>query len=681
MRSWPTGDGASHHRPASCEAGLHERACNLDVERAIADLTTLASNYRWTWRQSAAAVLEAIPTFAPGLHPLDAVRRLSPKDLAALVETAAWTQALESETSALQRLVEEAPQPRVAYLSPEFAVSEVIPQYSGGLGILAGDHLKAASDIGMPIVGVGLFYHRGFFRQVIDSRGQSERYERHDPAEYGCYDTGVVVEVPMAGRSVRARVWRLDIGASPLLLLDTALEGNRREEVAICDRLYGADRAVRLRQELLLGIGGVRALREVGWSPTVVHLNEGHAGFAVFGLVDEALREGATFEEALDEVRQRLVFTTHTPVPAGIEEFDRSLVAPHAGVWADRWGLPLERVLELGADPVRGIDKFSMTALCLRHARAANGVSQLHGEVSRGLFAAIPGGKAISSVTNGVHARSWTHPAMQRVFDKDLGAGWADGDPGSWQRVDDIDDRSLIAARRAGRETLASLVEERTGHAIDQDALVVGFARRFAPYKRPTLLLRDRDRLAALLRDESAPIRLVYAGKAHPADSRGKELLAELIAVGRSPEVSGRLVFVPGYDMAVARAMVAGCDVWLNTPIRTREASGTSGEKAALNGVLNCSTADGWWAEMCDGDNGWVIPESRLASAEARDDEEAMSAMEILAAAAVEYYGDGGARFRTRIRDAWKSLGPRVTAARMLRDYRDRIYRPEPSRL
>ena len=647
----------------------------------VENLARLATNHRWTWRAQTRRLLSSLPTSEQGLHPVAAVGRLSDTDIEQLSSSADWLALLAEEAESLSELLAETIDPDIVYFSPEYAIDELIPQYSGGLGILAGDHLKAASDAGVSLGGVGLFYRQGFFRQSLNGDGQAERYELHHPTEFGATDTGVTVSVPMAHGDVVARVWRLEVGRSPLLLLDTEVAGNSPDDVAICDRLYGSDRSHRLRQELLLGVGGARAVVAVGWKPRVVHLNEGHAGFVVLPLIDEALKTGRDLDSASAEVREKIVFTTHTPVPAGIERFKRELVEPHLAIWADRWSVPVESVLALGADPVGGTGVFNMTALCLRHARAANGVSRLHGSVSRRLFADMAGGDRIGFVTNGVHARSWVHPDLQDLFDQGLGTAWSDGDREAWIRAESIDARDIVRARAANSRPLAALVERRTGHPIDPDAMLVGFARRFAPYKRATLLLRQEERLLELLQSTDRPVQLLYAGKAHPADTAGKELLAELLRFSRRPEVAGRLVFVPGYDMEVARAMVAGCDVWLNTPIRLREASGTSGEKVALNGGLNCSVLDGWWAEMFDGANGWEISSSDAVDPDERDEADAASAMDVLFDIAEEYFESFDSRFIERIRYGWMTLGPQITAARMVRDYQDQMYGPALSRV
>jgi starch phosphorylase len=374
------------------------------------------------------------------------------------------------------------------------------------------------------------------------------------------------------------------------------------------------------------------------------------------------------------------VFTTHTPVPAGIDRFPVDIASEHLQPWADAWRLPIADVFALGRDPSEEPPEFNMAVFCLRTAARANGVSKLHGRVSRELFAHVPGGDAIGSVTNGVHARTWIAPPLQELFDQTCGPTWADGDTDAWRRVGDLDDDAIRAVRRAGGSLLAAMVHERTDIKLDPDALTIGFARRFATYKRATLLLRHRDRLAKLLTDDARPIQFVFAGKAHPNDDPGKALLADVVAFAASADAMERFVFVADYDIEVAQAMYAGCDVWLNNPVRPHEASGTSGEKSALNGGLNCSISDGWWDEMADGRNGWTIPASASVEPAVRDRAESTAALDLLAGEIVPTYYDGGDPWSTawldRVRHCWTDLGPRVTAARMVSDYWEQLYRP-----
>jgi len=646
-------------------------------------LGALASNHLWTWQYRTSDLFSALPRFDADRHPLQAVRALDDGQLDSLLDDRDFVETVKSRLGVLAETMETAvASPDIAYFSPEFGISEVVPQYSGGLGILAGDHLKAASDVGTSLTGVGLFYRHGFFRQGLEGGHQTERIETYDPTDFGCTDTGIVVEVPIAERNVAAKVWRLDVGRVPLLLLDTDLPANSEADRAITDRLYSGDQLHRLEQELVLGVGGARAVAAIGWNPGVYHSNEGHAGFLTLTLLDQARVPGGatTLAAAIEAVKPRLLFTTHTPVPAGIDRFPRSLIAPHLRPWADAWGDSIDTLTALGEDPHDGVEMFNMAALCLRIAARANGVSQLHGEVSRGLFAMVPGGPAITSVTNGVHARTWVSPALQDFFDAQLGGAWEHGDEAAWSRIDGVPGESIVACRAATRTRLADLLADRAGVALEHDALVIGFARRFATYKRANLLLRHADTLAALLADDARPVHFVFAGKAHPADMPGKGLLAEIVAFGQTPSANARFSFLPDYDIAVARAMYFGSDVWLNNPVRPREASGTSGEKAALNGVLNCSILDGWWAEMSDGRNGWEIPTSDAAIDDLRDDEESAATLALLAEIAAEFHADGrgqpSAAWIDRMRHNWRTLGPKVTAARMVSDYESQLYRP-----
>ena len=657
----------------------------MTPDEILEELRRVAGNYRWTWDRHAVRVLASLPTAEAGRHPLEAIDRLDTDQVAALGADDTFMGALGVATAVVDD-IDVASDPEIAYFSPEFGVSETLPQYSGGLGILAGDHLKAASDLGVRLAGIGLFYRHGFFRQEIVDGGQGERIETHHAEHLGAVDTGVVVEVPMPERTVLARVWRISVGSVPLIVLDCDVDGNAPDDRAITDRLYSGDRLHRLEQEMVLGVGGARAVAALGWSPGVHHLNEGHAGFLLLELIDREISAGASLADALNRVRSRVLFTTHTPVPAGIDRFDRGLIEPHLRPWADRWGVDIGEVLALGDDPDAGSDVFNMAVLCLGGSARANGVSALHGEVSRDLFASVPGGNRIGSITNGVHARTWVSDHLQGVFDEMLGPGWDRGDEQAWASIDGLSADAVRSQRRATRSDLVELVARRCGTTIEPDSLVIGFARRFATYKRADLLLRHPERLAELLADDDRPIHLVFAGKAHPADGPGKALLASIVAHGSTAEANGRFTFLPDYDMGVARAMYHGCDVWLNTPVRPHEASGTSGEKAALNGALNCSIRDGWWAEMSDGANGFDIalhdPEGGFGAVEdaERDLVESSNTLDRITEMAAEFHadrtGDASMAWVNRMVHAWRTLGPRVTAGRMVADYDRDLYRP-----
>ncbi len=643
---------------------------NHDALKAA--LARLAHNYQWTWNTSCRLLLEDLPGSTPSQHPMETVLGLSREVLARLTSDRAFISRVESELEQLDSLRTRLPDPKIAYCSPEFGLASVLPQYAGGLGVLAGDHLKTASDLELDLVGVGLFYREGVFRQRIEDGQQVEGYELLDPLKVGGIDTDLVVEIPFPGRNVSARVWRFDVGRVPLILLDTNLETNNEHDRAITDRLYDGSREHRLEQEWVLGVGGAIALDSLGWAVEVHHLNEGHAGFITFPLIDRTI-ENSSLTTAIDEVRKGLVFTTHTPVPAGIDRFDRHIVEPYLQIWADKWALGIDEVWAMGQDPDED-SKFNMAALCLRTSRTANGVSLLHGEVSRKLFAGVGIGDDIISVTNGVHARTWTADHVEHVFDDRLGPTWDTGDPGAWEAVSGIDDALLSSIRLQSSQQLTEMVRDQTGSEIDPDTLFVGFARRFAPYKRANLILRNPDLLEELVSDTHRPVHFVFAGKAHPTDDNGKRLVAELVEATKNGPAAGHVTFLPDYNMRSARTLVQGVDVWLNNPIRPREASGTSGEKAVLNGVLNASIRDGWWDEMYDGSNGWEIVRSELEDAEDRDVEESQSVLTTLLSIANEYH-DTHAIFLGRIRHAWRTLGPRVVSARMLREYQADIYK------
>ncbi len=655
-----------------------------------AKLLELASNHRWTWHAPTAELLASLPGAAADRHPVATVAGLEDGDWKSLLPDDALLDRIDAEHDELTALLESKPErPEIAYVSAEFGISELVPQYSGGLGILAGDHLKASSDLNLPLVGVGLFYREGFFHQEIQGVKQTERYERCDPELLGFVDTGAMVAVDVGKESVEAKVWKLAVGRVDLYALDTDVATNSADARAITDRLYSGDEEHRIQQELILGIGGLRALRAVGLDPAVVHLNEGHAGFLLLEKIQTELAAGADFDRAVELTKDGSVFTTHTPVPAGIDRFEPPLVETYLGQWAETNDVPLETLFELATSPDdEGEPKpFNMAVFCLNLTGAANGVSQLHGEVSRRLFASVPAGASIGAVTNGVHARTWVDPELAEVFTATLGDGWEAGDPDAWSRVRDLDDQVIKRLRTAGRQRLIDLIGRSgiDGTNLDPDALTIGFARRFATYKRADLLLTEPARLAKLLADDSRPIQFVFAGKAHPADKPGKQLMSKIVAFSRSAESNGRFVFIPDYEMGIARAMYAGCDVWLNNPIRPREASGTSGEKAALNGGLQCSILDGWWDEMYDGDNGWAIATSSSDSPAVRDKFEAASIYRLLEKEILPLFYSGAGRpterWLDKVKHNWITLGPKVTATRMVADYRDQLYGPAMERV
>ena len=634
-------------------------------------LHDLASNLRWTWHTPTRELLEQLPGANSEDHPLQTLTTMSNSEIVDFAANSAST--INSLHAELGQLVTSAPTPTIAYFSPEFGVAAQVPQYSGGLGILAGDHLKSASDISVPLLGIGLMYRNGFFRQDIADGKQKERYEIIDPADIGASDTGLTIEVPIGANIVKARVWRQMVGATQLILLDTDVEGNSPTDKLITDRLYSGDRRHRLDQELMLGVGGVRALRALGISPTVFHLNEGHACFLLLELLGEHTDQGASIDDAVADVRSKTLFTTHTPVPAGIDRFDRSLAEPELAPWAKRLGVSLEDLMAWATMPSDGPDKpFNTAALAFELCGRANGVSQLHAEVSRDLFKTIPRASRVEGITNGIHARTWVNSALQDLYDRVLGDGWENGDKTAWANVTKLDADEFRSIRNNGRVALVDLAAEKTGIKLDPDGCVIGFARRFATYKRAALLLRDRKGLEASL---DAGAQFVFAGKAHPADNDGKAVLAEIAKFAESKASRNQIVLIPDYDIKIAQVMYAGCDVWLNNPVRPREACGTSGEKSALGGGLNFSILDGWWADWFAEGIGWAIPTSAADDDIVRDDFEAQALHELLTAQVLPKFGAPQEWWETTVK-MLAHLGPLVTAGRMVDEYDHRFYRP-----
>jgi glycogen phosphorylase len=567
----------------------------------------------------------------------------------------------------------------VAYFSLEFGVDERVPIYAGGLGVLAGDHLKSAADLGVPLVGVGLFYRQGYFRQEVSERQQREQYALNDPSELGLVRTEATVPVEIGDEALEAAVWRLDVGAVPLLLLDTDLPENPDWVRALTGRLYGGDRETRIGQELVLGVGGIRALEALGFAPTVFHLNEGHAAFAGLERMRVLVEErGASFDEALEDVRRTTVFTTHTPVPAGNETFDGGLAQRSLAPLVERLGVAWETVAALGRSLPQD-ESFGLTPLALRTAARCNAVSRLHAEVAREMWANLWPGRPVEDVpighiTNGVHAPTWVSPELSEALAA-AGVDVAAPEP-DWERTHELDPPALGRVRRARKEELLGLVADRTSAALDPEALTIGFARRFATYKRADLLLRRAEDLAALLADDERPLQFLYAGKAHPDDAEGKGLLAKVVALAESPAARGRVVFLPDYDLALARALVQGVDAWLNLPRRLEEASGTSGMKAALNGTPNLSVLDGWWAEGYAPEAGWAIPGTGAETQAAQDDADAAELFRLLREEVLpRYYGEPEAWLATG-RAAIAAAGALFTSHRMVAEYAERFYLP-----
>ena len=584
---------------------------------------------------------------------------------------------------------------RVAYFCAEFGLSADIPIYSGGLGILAGDHLKAAADLGVPLTAVGLFYHDGYFRQSVDADGQQETYEPRTGADIGAVEvTGadghplrIAVEFPEG--PLRAALWRLDVGQVPLYLLDANIPENAPAGREVTARLYGGDRVTRIRQELLLGIGGVRALDALGIAPTVFHLNEGHSVFLQFERLRTRIANGESWNDALHDIRRSSVFTTHTPVPAGNEVFDDALALEYLRPIAESVGLDDDALLALGK--IGDEPGFGLTPHALRTTARANGVSRLHGEVAREMWHGLWPDRdirdvPIGSVTNGVHIPTWLDAGIATP----LAAAGVDltdpADPGLARAIG-ADEGDLWRAHRVNVARLVAMANTRGAIAgvrprLDPDALTIGFSRRFATYKRAGLLFRDPERLARLLSNPDAPVQVVLAGKAHPADADGKALITLVTRLAADPRMDGRVVFVPDYDMRIGADILQGTDVWLNTPRLPMEASGTSGMKAAVNGALNLSILDGWWAEGYTPEIGWAIDDgTRHGSEQEQDERDHDSLMRLLETSVVPAFyarDDNGLprAWTAMMRGAIARVGVEFSAARMLRDYTDDYYVP-----
>ena len=718
-------EAATQVAPVVSEARTLDRFIAPLQER----LWTLARNLWWSWdHNSSSLFLDLDPARWNELNH-NPVALLGEMPLAKL-ETRAAELMLHSRVNyAYRRMLEylEAdrtwgtrhagvlrPHP-VAYFSAEFGLHESLPVYSGGLGVLAGDHIKSASDLDIPLVGIGLFYGQGYFRQRLDLGGwQREEYLKTDVNQMamevaiGKDGRPIVVEIETRSGRIRAKVWRVEVGRRDLLLLDSDVEGNAPEDRQLTSRLYGGDLRIRIRQELLLGVGGLRALRALGISPGVLHLNEGHSAFAVLEAIRMRMEdEGIAFDAAVPRVSREVVFTTHTPVPAGHDRFDAGLVEEHIGPLREALGLSQESLLGLGRENPNNSDElFCMTVLALRLSRRANAVSSLHAEVSRAMWTGLFRNKLeddvpIGHITNGVHVPSWLAPEMFRLYDRHLGMDWhqRSSEAKIWLNIENVDDgelwethlnlksqliefvrrRAVEQAKRRGepREEL-----QRLERVLSPDALTIGFARRFATYKRANLILTDIELLASMVNDPNRPVQFVFAGKAHPLDEPGKRVLQQIAELMRDSKFRDKFVFVEDYDINVGRHFVQGVDVWLNNPRRPLEASGTSGQKVVLNGGLNLSVLDGWWAEAFDGMNGFAIGTGRTHSNmnvhDARDGEDLMRTLreEVIPL----YYQrdrDGLPRgWIKRMKRTIRTLGWRFNADRMVMDYTQKCYVP-----
>ncbi len=697
----------------------------------LSRLGELAVDLWWSWHPEARAVFRRLDYTlwrSTAHNPVRMLSLVQREKIAAAAADPAFVTRYERAVAALDaaRLARntwwesrcpESGSQSIAYFSAEFALHQSLPIYAGGLGVLAGDHCKEAGDLGVPLIGVGFMYPQGYFHQRLSAEGwQEESYERLNWADAAIEQAltadgkPCVTAVPLGDRSVLAAVWRVLLGRVTLFLLDTDLEENAPWDRELSARLYGGDRETRIQQEIILGIGGVRALKTLGINPSVFHLNEGHAAFVVLQRIRDLIELGSSFDAALEEIRQSTVFTTHTPVPAGHDTFPFSLVEKHlAGCWGTL-GANRDRFLALGSYDNGGGAQFNMTALALRSASAVNGVSRLHGEVTREMWGPMwpdlaPADRPVTSVTNGVHIPTWIAADLADLFTRHLGSHWLDrhDDPAIWDGVLAIPDDELWAVRQALRRYLFTFMRERArqrwtvehvamprivaaGTLLEPDSLTIGFARRFAGYKRPELIFHNPERLARILNATERPVQVIFAGKAHPADDIGKHHLQHVYKRALDPLYGGRVAFVDDYDLHVAHFLVQGCDAWLNNPRKPFEASGTSGMKAALNGVPHLSIGDGWWAEGFTGENGWLIDGGRTGDDyDIVDASDADALYRLLEEEVVPafYERDGSGvprRWMATVKQAIRTVAPHFSARRMVKEYVERMYAPALAR-
>ncbi|WP_287130851.1 alpha-glucan family phosphorylase [Candidatus Cyanaurora vandensis] len=700
----------------------------VKLPRPLQRLQDVAMNYWWTWTPDRLTVFRDMD---PALwescrhSPVLMLRQMSYMRLTQLATDPWYLNQVENlvrnfdsymtqkETWAFHSMPGYDLQRPVAYFSAEYGLDESLPTYSGGLGCLAGDHLKSASDLGVPLVAVGLLYRQGYFHQRLDSNNwQTEYYENSNfedlPVTLMRDEHGqvVTIEVPIRDRMVKVQVWRVNVGRVQLYLLDTDRADNDAVDRWITGHLYGGNIDTRISQEIVLGIGGVRMLRALGIAPAVFHMNEGHAAFLILELLREATAGGLGLQEAGDQVRQGCVFTTHTPVPAGHDTFSPDLMDTFFSKFWPQLGIDRKTFLALGAKRVDDPwDNFNMTVLALRYARASNGVSEKHGEVSREMFQVLYPGKTteevpIIHITNGVHARSWISPLFWEMYDRYLGTQWEEhlSDPEVRSRVDRIPDEELWWKHEALRERLIAFARHQVAQArrrrgehedwvnaayanlLDPNILTIGFARRFSTYKRANLIIQDPDRALRIFSSQEFPVQLLLAGKAHPKDEEGKRLIQKIMEWARHPALVNRVAFLEDYDIHTARKLVQGVDVWLNNPRRPLEASGTSGEKVAFNGALNLSILDGWWIEGYNGKNGWAIGEEIEGhDIAAQDLHDSLSLYHLLENEVIPMFYDRDEKGLPRTWIAWmkesiKSLAPQFNTDRMVAEYVCNIY-------
>lgn len=709
------------HVPGSADLRRAADQLASRLPALLAPLARIAYNYRWSWTPGGAELFAAVDAHRWEICHHNPVRLLQEAPRGSL-DNAAADRDLRRRMQSFEECIMASPPPAdtgpisvarpVAFFCAEYGIHPSLPIYAGGLGVLAGDILKAASDRGLPMVGVGLLYRQGYFRQRIDVSGWQHEYwvdidPELSPAGLVTRDgvEPLTIAVPIRGRSVVAQIWRVDVGRVPLYLLDAERPENAIVDRWISSRLYVGDRETRLAQYALLGLGGAMALRAMGFDPSVIHLNEGHAALAPFPLVEEEIRSGKTLDAALASVRQRTVFTTHTPVAAGNESYSLAEVRGTLAGLPERLGTDWAHLPTLGrVHPADPNEPLGITETALRLSRAANGVSRRHGETARAMWQAMfPSSSVdqvpIGHVTNGVHVATWMAPAMRALLDRHLGLAWIaqTGDPATWKRFDAIPDADLWAVRRELRAALVEFVRARAtsdrlargeppdyvaaaARAFDPDHLTIGFARRLAGYKRLHLIMYDLQRSLKLLAGDR-PVQILLAGKAHPQDDEAKRIVQQLFQAKGAPFVGERIAYLHDYDMSIAKQLVAGCDVWVNVPRPPLEASGTSGMKAALNGAINLSVLDGWWAEAYDGSNGWAIDGDGDPNPETTDKRHAARLIDLLEKEAVPTFYDRDATglprgWLARARASIRTVASRFSADRMVNDYVERVYLP-----
>ncbi|AIF68914.1 alpha-glucan phosphorylase [Palaeococcus pacificus DY20341] len=676
----------------------------------IKGLLELAYNYWWSWSRRATSLWGHIDSehWREYKNPVKLLLDVDEERLNELAKDEKFIDLYEFVMDKFERYMNEkntwfsTNYPKwdkpIVYLCMEYGISKSLPIYSGGLGILAGDHVKTASDLGLPFIAIGLLYKHGYFKQEIDKDGkQIEVFPLYNPVEMPMKpvrkENGelLLIEVPIDNKIIYARVFEVNVGRVKLYLLDTDIEENPPEDRITCDYLYNPEMNNRVSQEILLGIGGMKLLEALKIEAGVIHLNEGHPAFANFERIRRYMEEGLTFEEALEVVRGTSVFTTHTPVPAGHDKFPIELVEKKLEKFFE--GLPKEKFLSLGKTD-KNDKEFNMTLLAIRTSNFVNGVSKLHAEVSKkmwkNLWKEIPLDEMpIEGITNGVHTLTWVHNAIARLYDRYMGKVWRDhiNLEGIWYAVEVIPDEELWEAHLKAKKDFIKLIQRKIMRRnkrlginepipeIDENALIIGFARRFATYKRATLLLSDLERLKKIVNNPEKPVYIVFAGKAHPRDDAGKEFLRKVYEVSQMPEFKGKIIVFENYDMGSARLMVAGVDVWLNNPRRPLEASGTSGMKAGLNGVLNLSTYDGWWVEGYNGKNGWVIGDETTEPESEEDDyRDAQSLYELLEKEVIPTYYENREKWTEMMKESIKTIAPLFSTHRMLKEYMTKFY-------